>query len=144
MEKGSGNFFEQTWDLLTHLDDAQALASVVGLGSLAALLVLRRWLPLVPGSLAVALLGIVAVALFGLDDHGLEIVGTIDAGLPDLGLPDVSGNDFLDLLAAAVGVMLVGFAEGLGAAKTYAARRDTTSTPTGSCSASGPPTLVPG
>jgi sulfate permease, SulP family len=122
VEKGSGNFFEQTWDLLTHLDDAQALASVVGLGSLAALLVLRRWLPLVPGSLAVALLGIVAVALFGLDDHGLAIVGTIDAGLPDLGLPDVSGNDFLDLLAAAVGVMLVGFAEGLGAAKTYAAR----------------------
>ena len=122
VEKGSGNFFEQTWDLLTHLNDAQALATVVGLGSLTALLVLRRWLPFVPGSLAVALLGIVVVALFGLDDHGLEIVGTIEPGLPDLGLPDVSGSDFLDLLAASVGVMLVGFAEGLGAAKTYAAR----------------------
>ena len=122
VEKGSGNFFEKTWDLLSHLDDAQALATVVGLGSLVALLCLRRWLPLVPGSLAVALLGIVAVSLFGLDDHGLAIVGAIDPGLPEVGLPDVSSSDFLDLLAASVGIMLVGFAEGLGAAKTYAAR----------------------
>ncbi len=62
------------------------------------------------------------MSVFGLDDDGLDIVGTIQSGLPDLGLPDVSGNDFLQLLAASVGVMLVGFAEGLGAAKTYAAR----------------------
>ena len=122
VDKGSGNFFEKTWDLLTHLDDTQALAALVGIGSLVLLLALRRWLPLIPGSLAVVLLGIAAVSVFGLDDHGLDIVGTIQSGLPDLGLPDVSGNDFLALLAASVGVMLVGFAEGLGAAKTYAAR----------------------
>ncbi len=122
VDKGSGNFFEKTWDLLTHLDDTQALAALVGIGSLVLLLALRRWLPLIPGSLAVVLLGIAAVSVFGLDDHGLDIVGTIQSGLPDLGLPDVSGSDFLALLAASVGVMLVGFAEGLGAAKTYAAR----------------------
>lgn len=34
----------------------------------------------------------------------------------------MDGSDFLALLAAGVGVMLVGFAEGLGAAKTYAAK----------------------
>jgi anti-anti-sigma factor len=62
------------------------------------------------------------VKLFGLDEHGVAIVGTIDSGLPSLGLPDVGWRDYLDLAPAAVGVMLVGFAEGLGAAKTYASR----------------------
>jgi high affinity sulfate transporter 1 len=122
IDKGSGNFFEQTWALVTHLGDTDVLSAVVGIGSLVALLVLRRWMPFLPGSLIIVLIGIAAVDLLGLDDDGLAIVGTIQSGLPDLGLPDVSGNDFLTLLAASVGVMLVGFAEGLGAAKTYAAR----------------------
>lgn len=122
VDKGSGSFFEKAWDLLRHLGDTDALTLTVGLGSLAALLVLRRWLPVVPGALAVALVAIVLTTLLDLEDHGLEIVGHIDSGLPALGVPDVSGADFLVLLGAASGVMLVGFAEGLGAAKTYAAR----------------------
>ena len=122
VDKGSGNFFEKLWDLLQQLGDAQALATVVGLGSLAVLLGLRRWAPRVPASLVVAALGIAAVAVFGLDDHGLAIVGSIDSGLPSVGLPDVSRSDYVELFGAAIGVMLVGFAEGLGAAKTYASR----------------------
>ena len=39
-----------------------------------------------------------------------------------LGLPDASASDYGDLAAGAIGVMLVGFAESLGAAKAYAAR----------------------
>ena len=60
--------------------------------------------------------------VFGLDERGVDIVGRIDGGLPSLGLPGVAAADYLALAAAAIGVMLVGFAEGLGAAKTYAAR----------------------
>ncbi|GAA1977298.1 SulP family inorganic anion transporter [Nocardioides panacihumi] len=122
VDKGSGSFFEKLWDVVGNLGDADPLTVAVGLGSLAALLVLRRFVPLVPGSLVVALAGIGVTVALGLDDHGLDIVGHIDSGLPHLGLPDVSGGDWPDLVAGAVGVMLVGFAEGLGAAKTYAAR----------------------
>jgi sulfate permease, SulP family len=83
---------------------------------------LRRLAPAVPGSLVAVLLGIAAVAVLDLDAHGVAIVGQIDSGLPALGPPDVAAADYLKLAAAAAGVMLVGFAEGLGAAKTYAAR----------------------
>jgi anti-anti-sigma factor len=38
-------------------------------------------------------------------------------------LPDVATVEYLKLAPAAVGILLVGFAEGLGAAKTYAARQ---------------------
>jgi sulfate permease, SulP family len=122
VEKGDGNFFEKAWSVLGNVPDLDPLTTVVGLGSLALLLTLRRWLPAVPGSLVIALGGVLLVWMFGLDDHGLAIVGHIDSVLPSFGLPGVSRDDFLDLLAVSVGVMLVGFAEGLGAAKTYAAK----------------------
>jgi SulP family sulfate permease len=76
----------------------------------------------VPGSLVAVALGVVAVKLLSLDEHGVVIVGPIDAGLPAVELPDVSLADYGRLAGSGVGVMLVGFAEGLGAAKTYAAR----------------------
>ena len=83
---------------------------------------LRRFVPIVPASLVVVGLAIAAAHLFDLSAHGVELVGHIDSGLQPLGLPDVPASDYLDLAAGAVGIVLVGFAEGLGAAKTYAAR----------------------
>lgn len=62
------------------------------------------------------------MTLLDLDDQGVAIVGPIDAGLSSLGLPDVGGGDYLTLVGVAVGVLLVGYAEGLGAAKTHAAK----------------------
>ena len=83
------------------------------------MLVLRHVAPVVPGSLVAVALGILAVEVAGFD---VDIVGHIDSGLPPVGLPDAPASDYLNLAASAVGVALVGFAEGLGAAKTYAAR----------------------
>jgi sulfate permease, SulP family len=78
--------------------------------------------PLVPGSLVVVVLGILAVSLFNLADKGVAIVGHIDSGLPQLGLPSIPAQGWLQLVAGAAGVLLVGYAEGLAAAKTHAAR----------------------
>ena len=120
VEKGDGDFFEQLWDLLRELGDTSGLTLLVGLLSLGLVVLLKERAPAIPGSLAAVLLGIAAVAVFNLDQHGVAIVGNIDGGLPSLGLPDVGLEDYLDLGAVAFGVMFVGFAEGVGAAKTYA------------------------
>ncbi|MBF6173836.1 SulP family inorganic anion transporter [Nocardia blacklockiae] len=123
IDKHAGNFFEQAWGVLSGLGQIQWRTTLLGVASLAVVLCLKRWLPLVPGSLLAVLLGIGAVAVFDLDDEGVAIVGHIDAGLPSIGLPDgVTFHQYLDLLGPAVGVLLIGFAEGLGAAKTYAAQ----------------------
>lgn len=122
IEKGSGDFFQQLWHVITHLGDTQGTTLLVGALSLAVVLVLRRFAPGVPGSLVAVALGIAAVELLKLDRHGVSIVGPITSGLPTLGAPDVHLRDFGSLAAGGVGVMLVGFAEGLGAAKNYAAR----------------------
>ena len=122
VESGSGDFFERVWDFLISLDETDGLTLLVGVGSLAVLFGLPRVAPAIPGPLAAVILGIVAVELFDLGAHGVAIVGSIDPGLPSLALPDVSLDRFAGLAAAALGVMLVGFAESLGTAKTYAQR----------------------
>lgn len=122
IEKGSGDFFEQLWDVITRLGDSQWQTVIVGVLSLAVVLVLRRVAPIVPAPLVAVALGILAVYALNLQHHGVKIVGPIDSGLPSFGLPSVPAKDYLKLTGSAVGIMLVGFAEGLGAAKTYAAR----------------------
>jgi sulfate permease, SulP family len=122
VEKGEGDFFELVWDLLGNLGDTSGLTLLVGAVSLALVIGLRELAPVVPGSLVAVAFGIVVVSLFDLDDHGVAIVGDVESGLPSFGLPDTGFSDYLDIAPAAVGIMLVGFAEGLGAAKTYAAR----------------------
>ena len=123
IEKEEGDFFEQLWGVITHLGDTHGLTLLVGALSLGVVLGLRRFAPVVPGSLVAVFFGVVLVKLFDLADEGVAIVGDIASGLPELGTPDGVGfNDYLRAAGAAAGIMLVGFAEGLGAAKTYATR----------------------
>ena len=85
VEKGEGNFFEQLWDLFGRLGDTSAATLAIGLGSLAVVLGLRRFAPVVPGSLVAVAIGVVLIEL--VDPDGVDIVGTIDSGLPRSGCP---------------------------------------------------------
>ena len=124
VETGHGDFFERAWDFLTNIDQTDGLTLLVGIGSLAVVLGTPLVSPAIPGALVAVVLGIGVVELFDLGDHGVEIVGSINPGLPSLAVPDVSLNRFGGLMAAAVGVMLIGFAESLGTAKTVARQED--------------------
>ena len=122
VEGGSGNFFEKVWDLIRNLGETHWRTLAVGLVSLAIVVGFRRFLPVIPGSLVAVAFGVGVVYAFDLDKHGVEIVGNIDGGLPSLGLPDIRAKQYLELAGSSIGIVLIGFAEGLGAAKTYAAR----------------------
>lgn len=124
VETGHGDFFERVWDFLSNIDETDGLTLLVGIGSLAVVVGTPRVSPAIPGALVAVFLGIVAVEIFNLGDHGVTIVGSIDPGLPSLDVPDVSLDRFGGLMAAAVGVMLVGYAESLGTAKAFARRED--------------------
>ena len=144
VEGGEGDFFEKLWDLVTDLGDTHWPTLALGLVSLALVLGLRRLAPVVPGSLVAVLFGIVVVWALGLDERGVDIVGHIDSGLSSLGLPEVAAADYLALAPSAIGVMLVGFAEGLGAAKTYAAQHHYEVDANRDCSVWARPTWAPG
>jgi SulP family sulfate permease len=122
ISKGDGDFFSQLVHILRELGDTSGWTLVIGAGSLLVVLLLRRFAPLVPGSLVVVALGIAFGYWAHLASHGVELVGHISAGLPSYGFPHVPAESYLTLSGSAIGIVLVGFAEGLGAAKTYAAR----------------------
>ena len=114
-EKGEGDFFEQGWHFLTHLDDTQWRTLVVGVLSFAIVMVLRRFAPAVPASLVAVVFGIGVVHLFDLGQHGVAIVGHIESGLPSIGLPhELSLSDYFAASASAVGIMLVALRGGSG------------------------------
>jgi sulfate permease, SulP family len=89
VSKGGGDFFPQLWHLVTHSGDANGWTAAIGLAGLALLLGLKRAAPNVPAALLVVVAGIVVVALGGLADHGVAVIGRIEGAVPTPALPDV-------------------------------------------------------
>lgn len=122
VQSSDGNFIDRIWVLVTHLDQVDLPTVSIGLGSLAIILFCKYRHPAIPGSLIAVALGIGAVKLFGLGADGVEIVGPISSDLPGLTLPDFDLADAGALVAGAVALLLVGFAESLAAAKANSDR----------------------
>jgi high affinity sulfate transporter 1 len=93
---------------------------------LAVLFLLVRLVPRAPGPFIAVALASVAVAVFSLDRHGIQIIGEVPAGLPALGLSAVPLSDLGVLAAASGGVALVAFSDSVLNARVFAARKGET------------------
>jgi high affinity sulfate transporter 1 len=98
------------------------LAFVVGVSSLAVILLCQRFLRLVPGVLVAVVLGIAAVRVFDLTSHGISVVGTMPQGFPPLTVPTVPVDDLPLLIAGAVGIAVVSLTDTISTASVFAAR----------------------
>jgi high affinity sulfate transporter 1 len=119
---GKGPAYRQLLHTVRHLLDANLWTLMVGVVALAVLFLVDRFLPRIPGALAVLVGGIAASSLLGLHEHGVHIVGDIPAGLPLPGFPMLSWADWLEVAPASAGLALVIFAESIGAARTFASK----------------------
>jgi high affinity sulfate transporter 1 len=138
-----GDFFPRLWALLGELDTVHAATALVGVVSIAALLVLRRTVPTVPGILVVLVASIVVSALLDLSRHGVDVVGNLPSALPHPALPDIAWSDAGDLVATAFGVMLL-TTEGLGVARGLATQHGYTVNPSRELVAFGGANLLSG
>jgi MFS superfamily sulfate permease-like transporter len=77
-------------------------------------------MPRIPAALVVSGLAIVVVALFNLEDRGVEVIGDIPAGLPSLAWPGLSLEQWFSLVPGALAIVVVAFAESIAAARSYA------------------------
>jgi len=105
---------------VTHLGDIEPASFVVGVSSMVAVLLLKRFLPRWPGALIVVVAGIIVSAAADLQAHGVAVVGTIPSGLPSVTIPSVSGTDIRHLLPVAIGVFLVSFCDSILTARSFA------------------------
>jgi SulP family sulfate permease len=112
-----GDVFAKLLFILRNLRQIPPSAAITGLGSLAALLLLRRISPRLPAALIVAVGATMLLAFLGSAAAGVSLVGPLPSGLPHLTPPRLSLGLLLALAPGALSVVLVGYAEALGAAK---------------------------
>lgn len=135
----SGTLQVQLWSLVKSLDQLHGMTLILGLGFVAFLYTARHflaeWLTRRSVSSATAallarmaplillVLAVLLVTLGDLDQKGVKIVGALPVGFPELALPSVSSNLLLSLVPMAIMISLIGFAESIAIARTFAARR---------------------
>jgi len=119
---GQGNFFHQTWHVISSLRELNLWTSMVGVAAIVFMFLVGKIAPRVPSALAVLVLGTIAVPLLGLHSHGVEVVGRIQAGMPSLAIPRIDEDEVADLFVGAIGIVLVLVAESLAAGRTFAAK----------------------
>jgi sulfate permease, SulP family len=116
----SGTFFTKLWHVLQHLSEVSIAPAATGVLCLAAMLLLRHLASAVPAALIVMALATIAIGLLGGEASGVHVAGHIPSGLPRLTWPDLDTAILRELAPGALAIVLVGYAEALGAAKAAA------------------------
>jgi sulfate permease, SulP family len=140
----AGSFFTKFWFVLQHLQDAPLASVLTGLLSLAAMQLLRHLVPRVPAALVVAIAGAVLVGFLGGEAAGVSVVGHLPSGLPRLTLPALDPTILAELVPGALAIVLVGYAEALGAAKAAAMQTGGDIDPNQELIAHGPANILSG
>ena len=113
-------FFPLLLSLIQQLPLTHIPTMALGLLLLALLVVLKRWLPQVPGALACAAVALLTTLIFQLDQYGVALVGTVPAGLPRFEMPLIHWSDIQVLAPAAVAIAFLTFSDGILLAQAFA------------------------
>lgn len=118
------NSFQELWSWLGTLGERHQATVIVGVVSLVVVFGVRRVAPRVPGALVLVVGGLIASRLLDLGDRGVALVGDVPGGLPSLQVPNLGLMwDHAGTVAiAAVALVLIGFSQTAGDARTFAAR----------------------
>ena len=118
------NPIQELWSWIGTLGDAQMVTVAVGAAALVVVFGLRMIAPRIPGALVLVVGGLLASWLFDLGAHGVALVGEVPRGLPSLEVPDpqLLGDHASTVALAAVALVLIGFSQTAGDARTFAAR----------------------
>lgn len=119
VEIETDSFFPRFGEFVGVLGDIDPPTALIGVATLAVILLLRRYRPSLPGALIGLTGSIVAVVALDLD---VALVGDIEAAIPTPGLPDVNWDDAVALFPAAAGVALIAYTDNILTARSVAAR----------------------
>jgi high affinity sulfate transporter 1 len=106
-----------------HVGDTRAATPVLAAAVLLFLVVAGRAAPKAPVPLIAVALAVVAVAVLGLDQHGVALVGDIPTGLP----PAPSGvplSDLGRLVGPSLGLAIVAYTDNVLTGRSFAVRHD--------------------
>jgi high affinity sulfate transporter 1 len=103
--------------------ETNTAALIIGVACLFVILAFKRWRPRIPGVLVAVVGATVAVGMFDLAQrYHVAVVGPLPKGLPSFAIPSVSATHLDALVAGAVGIALVSFADTSVLSRTFAIR----------------------
>ena len=102
--------------------EAVPAALGIGLFSVAVMLVLKRFLPKVPGVLVAVVAAMVLAVVLDLAARGVDLVGELPRGLPLPSLPIPEVRDLPLLAFGAFGIAIVSLADTIATSSAFAAR----------------------
>ncbi|WP_342394476.1 SulP family inorganic anion transporter [Myxococcus fulvus] len=120
LERRAEDFPGQVLEVGRNLHGMHLPTVLLGVGIIGCLVLLRQWLPRLPGPLILVVLTTVAASVFQLHHAGVKVVGPIAASPPSFGLPRVGFSDVRALLPAALSLALVNYASSVLAGRLYA------------------------
>ncbi|QAY74867.1 SulP family inorganic anion transporter [Agromyces protaetiae] len=124
-----GEFVEKLGDLIAGLGTTNPVSLAIAAGSVAVLLLGKRFLRAVPWALVVLLVTTVLVVLLHLDESGVDVLGEVPAGPPALTWPIVDWSTWLLLVPSAIALTMVTTAEGLLVSRSYGEKRGYSTSP---------------
>ena len=106
-------YFVELIALFESIPHANLYAVAIGLGAFVIVRFMKKYAPKAPAALIALILTTVVVAVFGLDQKGVKVLGAMPSGLPSLTLPNVPLSDYLRLLPGAMAVVGITLCEAL-------------------------------
>ena len=140
----AGNFFSKLWHILQHLPDVSAAPALTGILCLTAMLLFRYLAPSIPAALVVLAVATTVIGFLGGEAAGVHVGGHLPSGLPHLAAPNLDAATWYELAPGALAIVLVGYAEALGAAKAAAMQSGGDINPNQELIAHGPANILSG
>jgi sulfate permease, SulP family len=114
-DPAADTFFAAMRLVLDHLGDISWATAAFSAGTIAVLVILRRIAPAIPAPLVAVAGGILLVAVFAIDEHGIALIAEVPSGLPTPVGPTWDG--IADLVPGAFAIAIMVFLETLAVAR---------------------------
>ncbi len=121
---GEGELFE----LIIHIADAfknpNLLSFAIGLGTIAIILLSKKFIPKFPMPIVVMILGALSTLIFHIDQYGVKLLDAVQKGLPPITISFVGLDNFSNILGTSLTVAIVIMAETLLSENNFAMKNN--------------------
>jgi sulfate permease, SulP family len=124
LPKAEGSYFDVLVGVIKTLPQTSIPTLIIGVSSIILLLVFRRYVPHLPRTIVVVVIGIIVSSALGLVNYGVSIVGEIPTGLPSFVWPSFPPVSLSTLALGSLAIIFIGFSESLAAAKEEGSKYD--------------------
>lgn len=123
LSSGGTTVVERVGHVLANLQLTNPYTLAVGVGTVVLLLLLKRYAPKLPAPLIALVVATLALLLFNLPQHGVDVLGQLPSSLPPFtALPLFSLGLLNDLSTGALAVTAIGLIQTMAVARAFAAQ----------------------